>query len=120
MLDADRKLANKYPHTYALYLSCLEDIAPFVDKNKLVYEQLKYTDYDFGISFDEYLTIAQKHDYIGRYTPQQISIMLYWLNRSPLIEEIDAKEKTSNFINAYKHATGDDISVLTVLNADER
>lgn len=119
MIDPEKALANEYPHTYDLYLSCLEDIAPFVNKDKLIYEQLEYADYDFGISFDEYLTIAQKHNYIGKYTPQQMLIMLFWLNHSPLIEKSDGKEKTVNFINAYKHATGNVISFSAVLNVDK-
>lgn len=69
---------REHPDTYQLYLRGRKLLEPFVPETVLDDMSIEYLGNECGIFFSVLLFTAEKEHFLDEFTPDEMSIMIYW------------------------------------------
>lgn len=109
--------ARQYPKSYSLYLDGKNFLRSYVDKDVIEILDLPSVDFDFGFFFSNVIEVAKKNNLLTSIAIDEMSIMLYWVYFSWLLD--DGEREALEYAKIYKKATGINVPVPVQLDSSE-
>lgn len=97
------------PKTYKLYKSTRKLLEPYTSENLMEALRIEYLTTECGEYFSELALCAEEEHFLNVFTPEEMTIMMFWINICPTNNFGDLDSDIERLCNEYCKLTGNQV-----------